>query len=323
MNPIIIQKNCEKEIIFESSFINLYKVNNEIEQNIIIEENKTSLDINLFVKILIFIESYSKEIYFILEIYILLDKKNNIFESITNSIVNEEIPMDDKRNPEYAKNLKCCFYYIIEALLMDLRKSNDNSYDNYKNIKRYFENIIKLEKQLKLFSKELFTLDIINKVITYYDKHSNKNVNNLQNINKLINLIGKGPDLIKENLYDDIISNLMEVRDSLKNLYGESPEYVELLNDILLKNYQIIPIPDLRKKIIEDILPKQNKSNNLISFVRAIFGEPNSWEPKKILEKNEDEIKILFASKNKDLILFYFENCIEQYFLNMEKEKNN
>ena len=323
LNPIIIEKNSNKEIILESSFINLYKVKNEIDQNIIIEENKSSLDINLFAKILNFIESYSKEIYFILEIYILLDKKNNIFESITNSIVNEEIPMDDKRNPEYAKNLKCCFYYIIEALLMDLRKSNDNSYDNYKNIKRYFENIIKLEKQLKLFSKELFTLDIINKVITYYDKHSNKNVNNLQNINKLINLIGKGPDLIKENLYDDIISNLMEVRDSLKNLYGESPEYVELLNDILLKNYQIIPIPDLRKKIIEDILPKQNKSNNLISFVRAIFGEPNSWEPKKILEKNEDEIKILFATKNKDLILFYFENCIEQYFLNMEKEKNN
>ena len=323
LNPIIIEKNSQKEIILESSFINLYKVKNEIDQNINIEENKTSLDINLFAKILNFIESYSKEIYFILEIYNSLDKKNNIFESITNSIVNEEIPMDDKRNPEYAKNLKCCFYYIIEALLMDLRKSNDNPYDNYKNIKRYFENIIKLEKQLILFSKELFTLDIINKVITYYDKHSNKNVNNSQNINKLINLIGKMPDLIKENLYDDIISNLKEVRDSLKNLYGESPECVELLNDILLKNYQIIGFPDFRKAIIEDILPKQNKSNNLISFVRTIFGEPNSWEPKRIFEKNEDEIKILFATKNKDLILFYFENCIEHYFLNMEKENND
>ena len=326
LNPKIIEKNCKNEIIFESSFINLYKVKNEIEQNIIIEENKTSLDINLFAKILIFIESYSKEIYFILEIFNSIDNKNNIFESIKNSIENSDIPMDDKRNPEYAKKLKCCFYYIIEALLMDLRKLNDNSYDNYKKIKCYFENIIKLEKQLKLFSKELFTLDIINKVITFYEKNSNKNVNNLQNINKLIYLIGKGPDLIKESSYNDIISNLMEVKDSLKNLYGESPEYVELLNVILLKNYQIIPIPDLRKKIIVDILPKENKSNNLISFVRAIFGEPNSCEPKTILDKQsniEDEIKILFAINNKDLILFYFENCIEQYFLNMEKGNNN
>ena len=326
LNPIIIEKNCKKEIIIESSFINLYKVNNEIERNIIIEENKSSLDINLFVKILNFIESYSKEIYFILEIYNSIDKKNNIYESIINSIVNGEIPMDDERNPEYAKNLKCCFYYIIEALLMVLRKSNDNSFKNYKKIQSYFENIIKLERQLKLFSKELFTLDIINKVITYYVKHSNKNINNEQNINKLINSIGKGPDLIKESIYDDIINNLKEVRDSLKSLYGESPEYAELLNNILLKNYQIIPIIELRKKIIEDILPKQNKSNNLISFVRVIFGEANNCEPKKFLDKNsknEDEIKLLFASKNKDLILFYFENCIEQYFLNMEKKYNN
>ena len=86
--------------------------------------------------------------------------------------------MDDERNPDYSKKLKCCFYYVIESLLIYFKKNivNNDPYSFYKKIQYIFPNIIKLEKKLLLFSKELFDIELIDKIINYYDKKNNKTI---------------------------------------------------------------------------------------------------------------------------------------------------
>ncbi len=86
------------------SFLDLFKV----------EENEIKLNyIQIFSEVLIFIESYSKEIYSILNIFQYLQniKKDNYIEKIRTMISKKTI-----ENSEQKINT-ICFYYVIESIL--------------------------------------------------------------------------------------------------------------------------------------------------------------------------------------------------------------
>ena len=238
--------------------------------------------------------------------------------------------MEDERNNEQSKNLKCCFYYVIESLLMNLRKEyynenmNNNPYNLYKKIQYIIQNIIKIEKKLFLFSKELFSLELINKIIINYDKQNKKNIN-IEEINKLIIIIIKEPELIENQNYKDLLTNLEEMNDLLKKLYGDTLEYGELINDIILNKFQIINNREFREKII-NILLKDKKKNKLYSFIECIIGNLKNFETKKIMDGEinkkyinlEEKYKLNFVENNQDLFLLYFENIIEKYFIDIK-----
>ena len=322
LNALVKEEKNEKNL--DDSYENLNKINEEENINIINEINNNNYT-NIFSTILNFIQSYSKDIYNILELYNLIYKKD--IKSIKNSII-KDISMDDKRNPDYSKDIKCCFYYIIESLLMYIRRNKRNEpYNYYKNYQCYFENIIKLEKKFLLFSKEIFTLELINKIIYSFDKQINKNIN-LEEINKLIKLMMDEVDIDNENIDDinnKLYKNLEDTNELLKKLYQDSYEYGELLNDIILNKYKIIKLDQFRQKIIENILLKENKKNNLYLFIRLIIDDGTKYETPKCMYNtiNMIEYKQKFIEKNKELFLFYFEYLIENYFVKIKNEQNN
>ena len=162
-------------------------------------------------------------------------------------------------------------------MLLNLRKQyyndknnlNINPYNLYKKIQYIIPNIIKIEKKLFLFSKELFSLELINKIIINYDKQNKKNIN-LDEINKLIFFIIKEPYLIENKKYDDLLRNLDDMNCLLKKLYGDTLEYGELFNNIILNKFQIIKNNEFREKNI-NILIKENKKNKLYLFIEYII----------------------------------------------------
>ena len=328
LNRIYLDKNDEddEEEIKQNSNIN----------NIIIENNSKKYYnkyVDLFVRVLNFIESYSREIYDILELYnLILIYNKDIFKEIKNSIKNGDILMNNEKNQEFSNALKCCFYFIIESLLLNLRKAifiniDLKPYNVYKKLIHILPNILKLEIKFRLYSKEIFTLELIYKIIFYYGRHDNQKINLLE-INELISLIIKELDFIKNNQYDDLINNIEEIIKLLKKLYGDTLECGELINDFILNKYKIIKIDFFREKLI-NILIKEKKNNNIYSLIDIIIGNSNKFETKKIMD---DEIgkkyllfegyKLTFVENNKDLILFYFENIIENYFKSIIKNED-
>ena len=355
LNPVIIKNNFVN-INLEKSFFEMINnnyfqmkniINEDDEENlnrIIVKEEEIENEIlkinqykknyfDIFSTILIFIISYSKEIYDILELYNSILNENPI-NKIKKFITNNYITMDDERNPDYSKNLKCCFYYVIESLLMNLRLQNNiqnNQYNLYKKIQNIIPNIIKLEKNLLLFSKEIITLELINRFITYYDKQEKKTINK-DEINKLISLFMNEPNLIKEKKYDELEKNIIESKILLKKLYGDTNEYGELINYIILNKLKILQKKDIKyKKKFLVILLEENKKNNLYLFINIILGLDKLYETKKFMDGElnkkftnyDDDYQLKFVKNNQELILLYFENLVENYFISIKKEEIN
>ena len=325
-NRIILDEDEEDENDeYLNEDLNIIKINESQKRN------KEYMDI--FTYVINFIESYSKEIYTILELYNAIYNifNKDIFKEIKKSIIDKDISMNDERNQDNLKYLKSCFYYVIESLLMNIRKENinfDNNkfYEFYKKISYYLPNIIKLEYKFLLFSKEIFTLELIDKIIGYYDNQINKSIS-ANNINKLISLVVKEPE-IKDN--NELLNIIKELITLLKQLYGETPDFGELKNDIIINQYKINKSNEFRKKLIYDnILLKDKKKNNLYLFIAQIVGDSTKFETTKIMKseenknymKIESELQLKFIENNKELILLYFENIIENYFINIKKEE--
>ena len=168
-----------------------------IDENEIKENN---IFLSCFISIINFLQSYSKEIKMILDLYHFLLKSDDehnenslknketdashisIYEKITKLIENNKIKMEDtKRNPEHNRINKLPFFYIIvyltkifkDKLVEILDKKNNDDYIN--SIQNHINNLLKLEKRFHLFCQDIFDLDIINKIIYKMKSISNWN----------------------------------------------------------------------------------------------------------------------------------------------------
>ena len=350
LNPIIIDSNSDNEINIELNLKNFRNEHNtKIENKIEIEDddddeeiiNNENIDINIynkdklnvpyfdftdiFAKILNFLGGYSKEIFYILEIFHSVnDISDNNIKEMKDLISNRNILMDDKRNEDISKKMKCCFFYIIESFFIWLRQQ-DNCYKYYEKIYIYCLNIVKLEKIMFLFSNEIFIFEIISRIISVYKflKLNQKN-----DLNDLIKKVTIQPDYIKKHDYKNAFDNLLEIKNFLNKLFGKSAEKMKLLNDILLNQYKIVNDDDFRKNIINEILLKENENDEiyLYSYLVELIDSQEKLNVKKIMEEylitdehKFQDYKLNFVKKNKRLVLFYFETIIENYFHNIEQ----
>ena len=344
LKPLIYKTNDIQEIYFEPDLVKFIRKNcvkNEERNHLLSEEeDEDNIDINeirlkndffdftnIFGKILNFIEGYSKYILYILIIYNSINgKDNNFIKAMEDYISEGEIIMDDDRNNDNLKELKCCFFIIIESLLKSLRLKKYLLI--YAKIQIYIPDIVKMEKIFLLFSKEIFILEIIYKIFSF---RSSKQINDEQR-RQLINNIINQPKLINEDI-NKASKNIVDIKNLLENIYGNSEEITQLLNDIILNQYKIVGDTNFRENIIRNILLKQkNYENiNLYQFLNVLVEAPESLTVIKILGKNcidnmknLDNYKLEFIEKNPKLILFYCETIIEKYFQDIKnKEENN
>ena len=165
------------KIELSKSFLDIFKVKENNKTNEIIIEQKPKIEsyFDIFIKVMIFIKSYSKEIYSIMNIFEYLNKitgENNILK-IKSRIINKELYFDEDNSKSKINTL--CFYFVMESILLQIIKflKNKNFFEintAFKNIKFLIMKWLKMDKSLSLSSKELFTFELLINIFEYYEK---------------------------------------------------------------------------------------------------------------------------------------------------------
>ena len=334
-NKLEKEKEKEKEIEKES-----------IENNIKVKNN--SIYLNQFVSIINFFQSYSKEIYMILEMYyFLLQNIPTLFAEIKSTIENKKIQMENSdRNPFYSKVNKACFFYIIESMckifkeqLTNILKRKQNSVNIkfYQSIKFFIEKALKLERKFLLFSKEIFTLEIIVNLINQSQLKKNETALELT-YQAMKNLTSDD----KDKLYH--IINFINI--ILVKLFGEnSKENIKFMSKLILNRYQNNFTSEYREELFKIVFDNKltifNKNVMEYSFpliysifnfskmeiAITIFQNVENRAKKQdffSLIKDNPYIKIINNKNNKtinELILYRLEIILENQIKKLINEK--
>ena len=347
LNLLFVEKD---EIKIYNSFLDLIKEEyildekDEKEESIYMNEmkiNKNSIYFNVFISIVNFLQSYSNEIYIILELYyFLLESIPSIYDDVVSMIRNKKISMEEsKRNSYYNKINKFCFFYILESLcrilnekiyeMLDIKRDVNEKISYFKSVQYLVQNILQLEKRFLLFSKEIFSLDIIIKIISQIQLKDKDHSFLYLSIESLKIFLSKTDK-------NKLIENLQGKNMMLIKIFGNNiDEYSQLMNKILLNSYKSEYDENIREKIIKEIIleDKLEYHKELMEYsyplMKLIF-KFNSLElPLKKEHKNKffdnfndkNPIKKCINDKNDkkiDELLFYrFEILFQKYFKNI------
>ena len=322
--------------------INRKKINEDDEEDLYHE----NIYINNFISIVNFIQSYSKEIGIILEIYHFLFKRiPNLYDEIIKKIKNKEISMEiSERNKDYQQVNKASFFYIIESmskimsqkisLLLTEPNNNKMIEDTYlKSIQLFIHNLLKLEKKCMLFSKEIFFLDIIIKIIEKI-KIFEKNKNNINNI--LLYL-------------EDIFSKMENKTTQIVNLYltltsifdNNINEFCSLAIKIILNIYNSDNNQNFRCELLDKILLNSTLpyNTNLLEYSFPLFNICFQFDSIKLIDssllpkffqsfENPSDIKREFEKAINiymisDILEYGFEIYFDKYFKEIENKQDN
>ena len=316
------------------SFLDIFKkISNEYPYERIIAE------------ILIFLESYSKEIYSILDIYQFLNtitNEDNIEEinlEIIKIVEKLKLIYDKEEQGKNQQNLNTiCFYFIIEAILIKIKKYlEQKGFEEinslYKKLYYHIMNLFKINESLFLSSKELFTFELLINIFYYYEKQLQikKEELNKDKYESVIKLIFKGDQLFSEqneNINDidkninELDKNLKEINEHSKIIFeGYGNEYSEFIISLIMNRFYLIDYNKHRENVINFLIldepDQQNPMNknsslkeNLLEksypLISEIFGE---IEP-KIKEKN-----LYYSIENKQSKYDYLKKILNKdYF---------
>jgi len=312
----------------------------ELENEIIIEKKikvyNNSIYLNQFISIISFLQSYSKEIYMILEMYYFLSENiPSLLVKIKSFIENKTIEMENSnRNPSYSKVNKVCFFYIIESMCKIFKeqltdslqeKINSENINFYQSIKFFIENALKLEKKFLLFSKEIFDLEIIVNLINHSQLKQNEEALGL--INQTMNYLSSDD---KDNLQ---IINFINI--ILPRLFGEnSKKNARFISKLILNRYKNNYTDEYREKLFEIVFDNKMPifNNNLIEYsfplIYSLFNFSKMSKKKDFFslikdDKNTRKINNINNQKVNELILYRFEIVFENHFKKIINDTNN
>ena len=322
--------NYKKKINLQNSFFdfNNLKTNKKINDIKNVEMN-IKYDEDTLSKILIFLISYSEEIYSLLEIFYNLKKylneDNNFIDNWKEIISQKEVKYEINDNiPEYTREVNESFFIIYESLIKCIFKYQDK----YKNIHEdifyeYLNSIQKLSKTAtqiyyKLFlpSNEIYTLQILINIFTTFNSCKKKNNIDIQDsFVNIINIIANEKELISSKNYTELEDNYGMLYVEIEKLIdGEinEKEYSLLINNIFVYRYNKSLDKEYRKAI--SLIFFGNISNHQLNYIFPIL--------KRLIDNVEPKTLPISEDEENDEILE--KECIQDFmstFINVDPDK--
>ena len=235
----------------------------------LVNQNKDNIkqnhDLETLAKIINWIETYSIEITYILKTYVML---GNYIDGIYNKMegfVKDDIIIYEinEKCPEYTSIVNKALFNGFESIL----KVSEELYLNQKDIskiinmnKEILSQMNKFNLNLKLFSKELLTLQEIVEIINGLNKLNKCSSDNLVTIIKYYSGF---------NLNDNLVESFETFFNYLENIFDKNDSYYKIIS-IVFKNEFIKNNNnnDFKRKIVEIII---NKNEYILCCYKLLY----------------------------------------------------
>ena len=274
---------------------------------------------------------------------------NNIKEFIEDDSKKISYIFNEKRNPEYTKEVNECFYILLASICycvtsdkIQLIKSKSNRANEGVEINLYYRNLKEiniimqnLNDDLLLFLNEMYIIDELIKVIEYKKL---KEID-IEKINIIRKYLRKSAEIIQSNQSDQInelISNLDDIYRELlipnEEIMKEKgtiyyDKYYDTFRYIFYKEIKKVYNDNYRAKILEYLISEKEiikKSNNIFQILlrqQIKVNKDFKKTKKNLLLSNDEYIKIIeknlldseqdnFLSLTETLLYFFEKNSI-------------
>ena len=344
-------KNCYSNL---KDFINILKkmINIRLENELQMEPNEQTNQIELFSKKVLWVESYSQYISIILNTYQkILPFEKDLFNKMDKIIENKNIQYEiSGRSPKHIEKYNLPFFYILESLLQVINSDFEIYEKNEKQkfidfiilLKLIFENISKIFNELFIHSNEIISLNEFLNIQKHLNSVNKSNKENLLEIirilsehTRLANIVNNNEDKLQ---CDDLCENMNKFYEFLYKNLGDSDNFAKLMinictEEIKIKNFHY------RKKLVEIILKSPKMIQNSYQFMSIIINKFIETDL-ELITKNIENLKNLHTDINylevinenesdglNEILLNIFENNFNLFFesivnFDLENEKN-
>ena len=199
-------------------------------------------------------------------------------KTIANNTINIEI---SERSPEFKSLVNNSFLIVLESLLrvvtsneyvyLYLKDDSDRFFQLLNINKQLHQDGLQLNTSLSLYSKEVFSLQEILIIAKAFDVKGISEEVKIQNLTKIIKFFSKQTILIIKNKKSDLTNNLNKLYEFLSKNIINNEKYGEIINSILLNEFNKVVYEDYRKKIIEIILGNNNLIMNSTQIMTIII----------------------------------------------------
>ena len=310
-------------------------------------------DINEFIEIILITQGYLEDFKIFFNIFIEFQEYGiNIEDQMCKILEEDKIKYEiSSRNEEYTEFVNLNIFMIFESLIRSillfsivLNKNDKTKFYKYiYSFNSIKDNLEQLNKKYYLFSKELYNLRTIIKILECHNYNMEPFTNNYE---KIINNLLEQSIFLYNNDFEHFIQNTLKLVE-LFDITGND-EFINLLLFIFRHQYKIIFDKDDKLELIKEFLkiypnliknsqlflsdilreikpelfnPKINKSKEmLINNFMNLEGKKNYEKCKSILDiyNNNKNIKEL-----NEILLYILENQCWSYFYSILNNHNN
>jgi len=298
-------------------------------------ENEEGLE--LLANTINWIESYSEEIIIILQVFSKLNRRiENLYEQIQETI--KTIKEEDMLIEYNYKDSKAILY-MIESILkvvtsniqqyIDKKKDRSEFFQLLNTIKEILNQFLQININLKLYSKEVFSLQELMEIINFL--YLNKK-DQIENIIKVIQFFSKERILINSKKENEAVNELINLYNFLKDLVGDKENFSKLIALIFKNEYQKIS-KNTQYKLLNFILKDKNiiyhsyqLIKKVISIESTIEGMKNYLTNLKENHRLKESICAINSEFLDEIIINSYEYEINKFFgrcLNLKFDEKN
>ena len=307
------------------------------EEKEIIKENKYN-PINIIILKIIWIESNSNYIESLLKAFeiskdIINDKDgielNQIIYDIIYDIDNPiKYISDEKRNPEFKREINECFYIILAGLCLSITeniKLVEITIKDYHDRLIVINNILQiLNHDLNIYLNELFIIDELIKIIEYELDRGIENIKNIEIIRKYLIENSKIIQKNRSDKFSQLRENFINLNNKLKEEKDErfKKKYYDTLTYIYLQEINKINKDTYHAAILGELMKEKDiikNSNDILEILLESYIEIDPDTQKDLLDNEDNDVIIQlinqFLSDNttdyylalSETIIYFFE----------------